>query len=151
MPIDPAVIGTELPEFGVDVERGRLRFFAKAIGETDPVYVDLQAAGAAGHRDLPVPPTFFFGLELQGPDSFGWLGDLGVDLRRVLHGEQEFHYHALAYAGDHLRFSSRITDSYSKKAGALDFLVKETDVRRDGEDIVTLRQILVVRNPEVRP
>ena len=79
---------------------GRLRFFAKAIGETNPVYTDVDAAQAAGHRDLPVPPTFLFGIELDSPDPFGWLSGIGVDLRRVLHGEQSFTYHSPAYAGD---------------------------------------------------
>ena len=41
-----------------EVERGRLRFFAETIGLTDPVYFDVEAAKRAGHRDLPVPPTF---------------------------------------------------------------------------------------------
>jgi len=49
----------------VDVERGQLRFFAKATASTDAVYSDIAAAKQAGHRDLPVPPTFFFSLELQ--------------------------------------------------------------------------------------
>ncbi len=40
------------------MERGRLRMFAAAIGETDPIYTDVEAARAAGHPDLPVPPTF---------------------------------------------------------------------------------------------
>ena len=47
MTIDPAVVGTELPTITETVERGRLRFFAQAIGETDPVYTDLAAAEAA--------------------------------------------------------------------------------------------------------
>jgi hypothetical protein len=76
------------PSFAVEVERGRLRFFAKSIGETDPVYTDVDAARRAGHRDLPVPPTFFFSLALEAPDPFGYLGALGVDLRSILHGEQ---------------------------------------------------------------
>ena len=45
--------------------RGRLRFFAKAIGETDPVYTDDAAARDAGYPDLPAPPTFLFAAELD--------------------------------------------------------------------------------------
>jgi hypothetical protein len=37
--------------------------------------VDVAAARAAGHRDLPVPPTFFFSLTLEGDSPFGYLGD----------------------------------------------------------------------------
>lgn len=54
--LDKAVIGTTLPATTLTVERARLRFFAKAIGETDPVYTDVDAAKAAGHPDIPAPP-----------------------------------------------------------------------------------------------
>jgi acyl dehydratase len=146
MPIPDSAVGTELPTVSVDVERGRLRLFAEAIGETDPVYTDPAAARAAGHPDLPVPPTFLFGLEMEGPDPFGYLTDLGVDLRRVLHGEQGFTYHSVAHAGDHLTFRPRITDVYRKKGGALEFLVKRTDVTRaDASPVAALTNVIVVR------
>ena len=51
-------IGHELPDSVMTIERSRLQFFAKAIGETDPVYTDVAAARAAGYADLPAPPTF---------------------------------------------------------------------------------------------
>ncbi|ODU07478.1 MAG: acyl dehydratase [Pseudonocardia sp. SCN 72-86] len=127
----------------VTVERGRLAFFAKATGQADPVYSDVEAAKAAGHPDLPVPPTFLFGLEMEVPEPFGWLTGLGVDLRHVLHGEQSFTYHSLAHAGDTLTLRSRVTDAYTKKT--LDFLVKETEVRRGGEPVAEARTTIVVK------
>ena len=42
--IDRKFIGLALPEFSAQVEAGALRFFAKAIGQTDPIYVDEAAA-----------------------------------------------------------------------------------------------------------
>jgi 3-oxoacyl-[acyl-carrier protein] reductase len=99
----------------VPVERGRLALFARVTGQADPVYSDLAAAKAAGHPDLPVPPTFFFGLELETPAPFGYLGELGIDLRQVLHGKQSYRYHALAHAGDTLTLTSRITSVVSRR------------------------------------
>ena len=132
----------------VEVERGRLRFFAKVIGESDPVYVDLDAAHAAGHPDLPVPPTFLFSLTLERPRPLGYLEDLGVDLRHVLHGEQSFDYRHLAFAGDCLTLQDRVVDCFSKRGGALDFVVKETGVHKEDELIAVLRSVIVVRHPE---
>jgi hypothetical protein len=130
------------------VDAGRLRFFAKAIGETNPVFTDLAAAKAAGHRDLPVPPTFLFGIELESPDSFAWLADIGVDLRRVLHGEQTFTYHSPAVAGDVLTSTPRIGNVYGKKGGALEFIEKASTVtRQDGSVVAELTTVIVVRNP----
>jgi hypothetical protein len=65
MSVDQSVTGKELHPTTLTVEAGRLRFFAEAIGETNPVFTELEAAKTAGHRGLPVPPTFLFGIELE--------------------------------------------------------------------------------------
>jgi hypothetical protein len=114
------------------------------------VYVDRQAAIAEGHCEVPIPPTLLFGIELEQPEPFAWLGDLGVDLRHVLHGSQQFEYHACAHIGEVLTARPRITDVYAKRSGALEFIVKQTDVTRaDGTDIATLTTTIVVQHPEI--
>lgn len=149
MPVDQSVIGKEYPPITVTIDAGRLTFFAKAIGETNPVFTDVAAAKAAGHRDLPVPPTFLFGIELEQPDPFEWLAALGVDMRRVLHGEQSFTYHSTAHAGDVLTSAPSVGNVYSKKGGALEFIEKSSKVTRpDGELVAELTTVIVVRNPE---
>ncbi|MGB3325661.1 MAG: MaoC family dehydratase N-terminal domain-containing protein [Mycolicibacterium fortuitum] len=150
MAIDTGVIGTELPPSTFVISRDRLRFFAKAIGETDPVYTDVDAAKQAGYKDIPTPPTFLFAVELEHPDPFAFLTEIGVDLRFVLHGEQSFSYHDIAYPGDTLLARPRITDVYSKKGGALEFIVKDTAITRsDGTPVADLRAVTVVQNPGV--
>lgn len=153
MPIDPdKAKALPLSPIAVDVERGKLRFFAEAIGQSDPVYSDLDAAKQAGHPDLPVPPTYFFSLELESANPFAYLTDLGVDLRRVLHGEQSFAYHSLAYAGETLTLQPRIADVYTKKGGTLEFLVKRTDILREGGELVAeASTVVAIRHPEVTP
>ncbi|MBB5166725.1 MaoC family dehydratase N-terminal domain-containing protein [Mycobacterium sp. AZCC_0083] len=148
MAVDAAFIGTQLPATTLTVDAGRLRFFAKAIGETNPLYTDVAVAKAAGYADLPVPPTFLFSIELENPDQFRWVVDQGIDPRFVLHGEQSFTYHSIAHAGDTLTATPRIVDVYSKKGGALEFIVKNTTVTRaDGSAVADLETVIVVRNP----
>lgn len=133
-----------------EVERGRLRFFAETIGLTDPIYVDLDAARRAGHRDLPVPPTFLSNsLELELPNPLGWLAELGGDLTKTTHAEQSFTYHAMAYAGDELVLRRKIVDVYTKKGGALEFVVKQTDVIRGDEILAEIRFVIALKHPEV--
>ncbi len=127
------------------IERGRLRLFARAIGETDPVYFDVPAARAAGHPDLLVPPTYLFGVELEAPQPFGYLTELGVDLRRMLHGEQSFTYLLPVHAGDTVRSESTIVDAYERKGGALQFLVRDSAIRRGSALAAQLRSTVVIR------
>ena len=148
MPIDrDRAMAIELEPITVAVERGRLAFFARATGQTDPIYSDVDAAKAAGHPDLPVPPTFFFSLELEAPAPFDYVRALDIDLLRVLHGEQAFTYHAVVHAGDTVVLRPRIVDAFSKKGGALDFLVKRTGISRGGELVAEAVSTLVVQNP----
>lgn len=148
MSVDRSFIGREFSSTSLLVTRSRLRKFANATGQDQAVYLDVDAAKQAGHRDLPVPPTFFFGIELEAPDPFGFVTDLGVDLRTVLHGEQKFDYRQMAYAGDELTATSRIADIYDKKGGLLEFVVRETTVtNQDGAVVVVMRSSLVVQNP----
>ena len=145
--IDRKHIGAELPGHTAEVERGRLRLFARAIGEADPVYTDEAAAARAGFPSLPAPPTFLFTLELEKPEPFEWLGLLGVELSRILHGEQSFAYHAPVLAGDRITFAPRIADIQSKKGGALELVVRETTATNQaGTRVATLRTVIAVRN-----
>ncbi|WP_328867140.1 MaoC family dehydratase N-terminal domain-containing protein [Streptomyces sp. NBC_00304] len=142
------LVGRSTPAFSTEVERGRLRFFARAVGQTEAVYSDLEAAAAVGHRDLPVPPTFLFCLEMDNPDRGKFLDDLGIDIRTVLHAGQEFAFHSQAYAGDTLTFRTEVRDVYEKKGGALEFIVRDTHVTRDGTPVATLTSTIVVRDPK---
>jgi acyl dehydratase len=147
MSIDRSFIGREFDGTSLAITRSRLQNFAKATGQHDPVYIDVDAAKQAGHRDLPVPPTFFFGIELEAPDPFAFVTELGVDLRTVLHGEQQFEYKQMAYAGDELTATSRIADIYEKKGRLLEFIVRESTVtNQDGAVVAVLRSSTVVQN-----
>jgi acyl dehydratase len=146
--IPRTAIGTSVPPTSLTVERGQLMLFAKAIGETNPVYLDVEAARAADHPDVLVPPTFLFALDLAAPDQFGWLTSLGVDMADVLHGSQSFTYHQLVHAGDTLTATSTITDTYSKKNGALEFVVRHGCVTRGGDLVAELEQTVVIQHKE---
>ena len=143
--IDKKFIGRVTADFSATAPASQLRFFAKATGETRPEYLDEAAARDAGHRGLPLPPTFLFSLEMLAPPN-GWREEAGIRLERILHGEQSFTYHRMAHAGDTLHFRTHIADIYEKKGGALDFIVRETRVtNQHGEHVADLRSVTVHR------
>ena len=145
--IDKKHVGLKSAPHTVEVEKGRLRFFARAIGETDPIYSDETAAKAAGYVSLPAPPTFAFCLEMEKPNPFGDLETIGIDLGKVLHAEQNLNYHTPICAGDRLTFETEVADIYEKKAGALEFVVQDCRVKNQtGTMVAELRRVIVVRN-----
>jgi len=145
--LDRQFIGHEFESFSVDVEKGRLKFFAKAIGETNPIYTDESAARDAGYRTIPAPPTFPMVLDMEGSDLLPVIRVLKLDLARILHGAQEFEYQGEIYAGDKITVHSKILNIFDKKGGALEFVqVQNSYINQDDEPVVKAVSTLVYRN-----
>ena len=145
--IEKKWIGHQLPPSELLIERGRLQFFARSIGETDPIYTDLAAARAAGYPDLPAPPTFLFAAELESGAVTSLLETLELPIQKILHGEQGFTYLKPVCAGERVTVRSKIADIYDKKGGALEFVLKSSEARNSsGELVAELRSLLVCRN-----
>lgn len=145
--LDASIVGREYPPFSVEVEKGRLRAFAKAIGETNPVYFDEAAAHAAGYRSLPAPPTFPFTIIMDAEQGFKVHEDFGIAKAQTVHGEQGFVYHGDICAGDVISGRQRIVGFVEKKGGALQFITTEIAlVNQDGRPVCDLRTVIVVRN-----
>jgi acyl dehydratase len=141
-------VGREFAPFTFDVERSQLRLFAKAIGESRPMYTDIDAARAAGYRDLPAPATFPFSIGMNPEDPFDMVKALGVDLATVLHGEQSFEYVRPICAGDCVRVRREVVEAYQKKGGALTFFVVALryEDAQSGDLFCTARQVIVSRS-----
>ncbi|MBK5517244.1 MaoC family dehydratase N-terminal domain-containing protein [Pseudomonas sp. TH10] len=146
--LDRSKTGTVFAPFTVVVGLRQLMFFAKAIGETNPVYVDETAARAAGHRSIPAPPTFAMVLDMDRQEDLSpEVALLQLDVRRILHGSQSFEYFAPIYAGDEITVTRQIVDIYDKKGGALEFVVTESRyTNQDRQCVSTAQCCLVYRN-----
>lgn len=146
--VDQSAVGHCFTPVTARVEPGRLRFFLDTLGEQTSVYRDAKAARAAGFAGTPVPPTYLFCLEmLDAEDPFEMLNALGIDLARVLHGEQSFVYHAPVLIGDTLTFRPRVDSVAEKKGGALTLIVIACAVtNQDGVHVADVSRTIVVRN-----
>jgi len=130
--------GYEYPEYEFTVTRAHLERFIAAIGDKQQ------------GTELIAPPTFQKVIEGQGDSSRKILENLGIDLKRVLHAEQEFDYGEPLSAGDRVTVSRRVSDHYFKKNGTREFLVVESEIRKAeapqrlvgrSRQVVILRQI----------
>ncbi len=128
------------------VEPGRLRFFHKAIGETNPA-----VTGPDGSGRTAVPPTYLFCLEmLDAENPFAFVDELGLGITDILHGEQAFVYHAPVHVGDVLRFEGRLADVLHKKDGRLTFLVQDVSVtNKNGVQVAEITRTIVLRSETV--
>jgi N-terminal half of MaoC dehydratase len=135
MALDRKHIGFRLAPFTVVVDLRRLQRFVAAIGAKD---ADTSSGMA--------PPTYL--KVIEGGSSREIMDALGVDLRRVMHAEQEFDYGAAFGGGDRLTVERVVSDIYERKQGALEFIVVESTIRNaDGVLVGRSRQSIVVRDP----
>ena len=138
------------PGMAFDVSRQKIREFASAIGDDHPIYADLELARAAGHRDIPAPPTFASVPALlmgQGPRTDP---EVGLDFARVVHGEQRIESRRPIYAGDVLFGAVTIADI--RDAGEneiLEILCTLSDAA--GEEFCMIRSLLVSRGTAAGP
>lgn len=144
MPLDRSVVGAVSEPAVYEIEKGHVRLFADAIGDPNPIYRDAAAARAAGFRNIPIPPTFgtIFraGAEVRAK--------LGLDWRRILHGEQEFQYLGDVCVGDVITARLKIADIYERSggSGSMEFIVQETDcVNQEGRLVMRQRSVTVYR------
>lgn len=130
------------PSEPYEVSRVKIREFADAIGDANPLYRDRDAARAAGYDDVIAPPTFPIVITL----GVAPLADpeLGMDYAMVVHGEQRFEYSRPLRAGDVVVTESTVTGIRS--IGRNERLDIRTEVRTvGGEHVCTAYNGLVER------
>jgi acyl dehydratase len=145
MALDASFIGrTYPPTDPYEVGREKIREFADAIGDYNPVYRDQAVAEKLGYPDVIAPPTFPVVLSMRSTGQVIADPALGLDYSRVVHGEQKFVYTRPVRAGD--RLVSVVTVENVRSAAGNDLLTTRADVSTvDGEHVVTAYSTLVAR------
>ncbi len=137
--IDRSLIGVWGPASTMKIEFGKIREFAKAVKDPNPVYFD--------EKTCVAPPTFLMTIA-------HWIGDLGatrsavkLDYRRLLHGEQDFEYVKPIRPGDTLSFRSRTKEVFEKegkRGGTMTFVIGETEfTNQRGEVVAYMRNTAI--------
>ncbi|MEU2716045.1 MaoC family dehydratase N-terminal domain-containing protein [Streptomyces sp. NPDC007205] len=145
MALDQSFVGRIYPPTEpYEVGREKIREFAEAVGETNPVYTDSEAAKAYGHPDVIAPPTFVFSITFLAARQVIEDPQLGLDYSRVVHGDQKFAYRRPVRAGDRLSVTSTIEGI--KSLAGNDILDIRGEVHDEaGEHVVTAWTKLVAR------
>lgn len=123
--VDSTAVGRTGESFTMDIERGKIREFARATCSTSPSYLD---------DERPViPPTFLTTSFFWQTDAASPWAAVRMDQRRGLHAEQEYIFHGPPpRAGTRLTCRSRVAEIYPKqgrRGGTLTFVVMVTEFR----------------------
>ena len=140
--IDRALIGTSAAPFAVDVEKGAIRRFAEAIGDTAAIYFDEAIARSFGYPGIVAPPTF--PTTFRPPSKPAWVR--GLDEGRILAGEQGFRYLRPIVAGDCLTCELRLTDVQDKLSSkfSMELMIQDLIVTAPSGDVVCVNRRVVI-------
>lgn len=116
-----------------EVSAAKIAEFARALGDDNPAYV----------AEEPIaPPTFVAVISSSAWDSMFNDPELGLALRRIVHGDQRFTYQRPLRAGD--RVHATLTIDKVRNRGAADFISSSVEVETlDGELICTAEATFV--------
>jgi acyl dehydratase len=134
VPVNTEAIGKTYPVTTYAVGREKVREYAHAVGETNPLYLNVEAARDAGYADVVAPPMF--AVVYQGHAITPALFDpeVGIDFPRMLHGGQEFRWGPVVVAGDEIATTTTVKDINLR--GGMIFYLFEVDSRNQRGDTV---------------
>lgn len=140
MAIDHSKVGIHDEPATMPLERGKIREFAKACKCDDPAYLDA--------AEPVVPPTFLTTVNFWMDASPSLRSQVGIDLRRLLHGAQEYVFHGPPpRAGTDLTFQTRVDAIYEKqgkRGGTMTFVDMVTELRdADGTLVAEARSTAI--------
>jgi acyl dehydratase len=134
--MNTAAVGKTYAPVVYAVGREKIREYALAVGETNPLHLDPEAARAAGFRDVVAPPMFcvVYSGPAVGPPLFD--PEVGIDFARMVHGGQEFAWGPLVVAGDEITTTVSVK-SIEERAGNGFFVFESQSANQDGETVCT--------------
>jgi acyl dehydratase len=147
---DTSKIGQSFAPFTIEVQRNKIHELTSAIGDDNPIYHSRAAAEDAGFLDVPISPTTptmfsFWGNRQRGAS----LADLGINVARILHGEEEYEYLAPIYPNDVLTGTTTLIDGKTRQGSgghSMDILTTETRyVNQHNQPVLYSRTTIVVR------
>ena len=148
MAVNQEFVGRTYPPSGpYAVDADLIAAFAAAVGATDPVHTDPEAAQAAGYGDVVAPPTMAVRFAQQSERAYITDPDAGIDFSRVVHGEQRFVHHRPITAGDEVLGATTV--DAVRAAGGHAMVTTRTELTTTaGDALATSSSTIVVRGGE---
>ena len=134
MAVKTEAIGKSYEPTTYAVGREKVREFASAVGETNPLHFDVDAARAAGYADVVAPPMFavVYAGRAVGPALFD--PEVGINFAMMVHGGQEFRWGPLVVAGDEITTTASVKDM-SERGGMGFYVFESMSANQRGETV----------------
>jgi len=134
--VNTEIIGKTYPPADYAVGREKVREYARAVGESDPLHLDVEAARAAGHDDVVAPPMFAVVYAMPAVAAGMFDPEVGIDFARLVHAGQDFEWGPLVVAGDEISTTVSVKD-VSERRGNEFFVFESVSLNQRGETVCT--------------
>jgi acyl dehydratase len=144
MAIKAHAVGKSYEPVTYAVGREKIREYAAAVAETNPLHFDVDTARAAGYSDVVAPPMFVvvYAGRAVAPAIFD--PEVGINFAMMVHGGQEFRWGPVVVAGDEITTTTTVKDIADR--GGMGFYVFESvSKNQDSETVCTATWTNIVR------
>jgi acyl dehydratase len=117
------------------VGREKVVEYALAVGESNPLHLDVNAARAAGYADVVAPPMFavVFCGRAMAPALFD--PEVGMNFALMVHGGQEFAWGELVVAGDEITTEVAVKEIYEREGRGF-YIYESVSRNQRGQEVV---------------
>jgi acyl dehydratase len=142
--VNAAAVGKEYPSTTYEVGLEKVREYANAVGQTEPVHHDRDAARAAGFRDVVAPPMFtvVYSAASMGPAILD--PEVGINFAAMVHGGQEFVWGEPVCAGDEITTTASVREIFEKDGMAF-YVFESVSTNQEGDEVVRATWTNIVR------
>jgi acyl dehydratase len=134
VPVNTQAIGKSFPSTVYAAGREKIKEYAHAVGESNPLHLDPEAARSAGHADVVAPPMFcvVYSSPSVAPAIFD--PDVGINFAMMVHGGQQFEWGPLVVAGDEITTTTTVKD-ISERDGKGFYVFESVSTNQDGDQV----------------
>lgn len=134
MPVNTSAVGKSYAPTTYAVGREKIREYAHAVFEADPLHLDVEAARRAGYADLVAPPMFcvVYSAQALAPAMFD--SEVGINFALMVHGAQEFRWGPLVVAGDEITTEATVK-SIEERDGKGFYVFETVSTNQDGHTV----------------
>ncbi|MFQ6607144.1 MAG: MaoC family dehydratase N-terminal domain-containing protein [Fidelibacterota bacterium] len=141
------VIGKTYPPVSYEVCREKIREYARATLQKNPLYTNPEFARSSSYGNIVAPPMFaaVYCGEIFNQVFFD--KELGIHLPHIVHGEQEFVFVEVVRSGDVITSVAQVVDVFSRESstgGVNEFCVVKTESRNQNGELVSTGKWTVV-------